>query len=115
MTFTVIHLVSSGGQQNALERVIYLCLPFGFSLLAIGAMLLTGSLWAAIGVHSGIHLGTAAAMAWLPAVSGPAWWALAGGVQAALGLTLIVTARRRDPAVQRRARASRSTKTPIRR
>jgi len=95
LAFTVIHLVSSGGQQSAVEHVLYLALPFGFALLAVGLLLCTGSLWAAVGVHGGFHVGNYLAVAFLHQVEPAASWLVIGGVQAALGLVLVVTALRR--------------------
>ncbi|WP_140162901.1 CPBP family intramembrane glutamic endopeptidase [Agreia sp. VKM Ac-1783] len=95
LAFTVIHLVSSGGQQSAAEHVLYLALPFGFALLAVGLLLCTGSLWAAVGVHGGFHVGNYLAVAFLHQVEPVASWLVIGGVQAALGLVLVVTALRR--------------------
>lgn len=51
MLVTAIHPVSQGGQQLVAEHVLYLALPLGFSLLAVGLLLWTWSLWAAVGVH----------------------------------------------------------------
>jgi membrane protease YdiL (CAAX protease family) len=95
LSFTVIHLLSSGGQESAVERVLYLALPFGFSLLAVGMMLWTRSLWSAVGVHGGFHLGNAAAVVFLPQVDAALSWLAIGGVQSVVGLVLIVTALRR--------------------
>jgi membrane protease YdiL (CAAX protease family) len=95
LSFTVIHLASSGGQESLAERLLYLALPFGFSLLAVGLMLWTRTLWSAVGVHGGFHLGNAAAVVFLPQVDAALSWVLIGGVQSALGLVLIVTALRR--------------------
>ncbi|MGM7698539.1 lysostaphin resistance A-like protein [Microbacterium sp. A84] len=95
LVFTVIHLISNGGQQSPLEYVLYLALPFGFSLLAMGMLLWTQSLWAAIGVHGGFHLGYAAAVIGLPQVDAALSWLVIGGVHAAVGMALIITALRR--------------------
>ncbi|WP_162239097.1 CPBP family intramembrane glutamic endopeptidase [Agreia sp. Leaf335] len=95
LAFTVIHLVSSGGQQSVGEQVIYLALPFGFALLAVGLLLWTGSLWAAVGVHGGFHVGNYLAVAFLHQVEPVTSWLVIGGVQAVLGLVLVVTALRR--------------------
>jgi membrane protease YdiL (CAAX protease family) len=92
LAFTAIHLVSNGGQQTAWQHVLYLALPFGFALLATGLLLWTGSLWAAAGVHGGFHVGNYAAVAFLPQVDAVASWLAIGGVQAAIGLVLVVTA-----------------------
>ena len=93
--FTLIHLVSDGGQQSPLEHVVYLVWPLGFGLLAVGLLLWTGSLWAAIGVHGGFHVGNVIATLALPEVDGPISWVAIGGVHAVLGLALTVTALRR--------------------
>jgi membrane protease YdiL (CAAX protease family) len=95
LSFTVIHLASNGGQESAVEHLLYLALPFGFSLLAVGLLLWTGSLWAAVGVHGGFHLGNAAAVVFLPEVDAALSWVVIGAVQATVGLGLIVTALRR--------------------
>ncbi|SKA96190.1 hypothetical protein SAMN06295879_2173 [Agreia bicolorata] len=95
LAFTVIHLVSSGGQQSAWEHVLYLAQPFGFALLAVGLLLWTGSLWAAVGVHGGFHVGNYLAVGFLHQVDAVTSWLAIGGVQAALGLVLVVTALRR--------------------
>lgn len=44
IVFTIPHLISDGGQQNALDHILYLATPFGFAL-------------AAVGIHGGSHLG----------------------------------------------------------
>ncbi|GAA1852731.1 CPBP family intramembrane glutamic endopeptidase [Myceligenerans crystallogenes] len=94
LAFTVIHLVSNGGQESAWERVLYLALPLGFALLAVGLLLWTGSLWAAVGVHGGFHVGNYLATALLPQADAVTSWLAIGGVQAGLGLALTVTALR---------------------
>lgn len=95
LAFTVIHLISSGGQQSAWEHVLYLASPFGFALLAVGLLLWTGSLWAAIGVHGGFHIGNYLATALLHQVDSATSWLAIGGVQSTIGLILIITALRR--------------------
>lgn len=95
LAFTLIHLISNGGQQSALEYVLYLAQPFGFSLLAVGLLLWTGSLWAAIGVHGGFHVGSYLAVGYLHQVDPVGSWLAIGGVQSAIGLALVITALRR--------------------
>lgn len=95
LTFTVIHLVSEGGQENLGERFLYLVPPFGFALLAVGLLLWTRSLWAAVGVHGGVHVGTLLAGLWLPEVHEPLAWVAVGGTHAVLGFILTATAMRR--------------------
>ncbi len=94
LAFTLIHLVSNGGQQSPWEHVLYLALPFGFALLAVGLLLWTGSLWAAVGVHGGFHVGTVIAGTLLPPVTPATSWLAIGSVQSVIGVALIVTALR---------------------
>lgn len=91
-SFTAIHLISSGGQDSFAERLIYLAVPFGFSLLAAGMRLWTGSLWSAVGVHGGFHVGNATAMALLPQVELVSTWIVVGALDTAVGTVLIITA-----------------------
>ncbi len=95
LVFTTIHLVSQGGQQSVLEHVLYLALPLGFSLLAVGLLLWTGSLWAAVGVHGGFHVGNYIAVAAMAEADAVTSWLAIGGVQAAIGAALTVGALRR--------------------
>ncbi|MGO1850579.1 CPBP family intramembrane glutamic endopeptidase [Microbacterium sp.] len=99
LAFTVIHLVSSGGQQSAWEHVLYLALPFGFAVLATGMLLWTGSLWAAVGVHGGFHIGNYIAASVLAPVDSATSWLAVGGVQATIGLVLVATALRRGKTI----------------
>ncbi|RUR01221.1 CPBP family intramembrane glutamic endopeptidase [Labedella endophytica] len=94
LSFTIIHLASNGGQQSVADQFLYLALPFGFALLAVGMLLWTRSLWAAVGVHGGFHLGNAAAMVFLPAVDPALSWVVIGATHAVVGLVLVVTALR---------------------
>lgn len=57
IVFTIPHLLSNGGQQNALDHVLYLAVPLGFALAAACLALIMRSTWAAIGIHGGYHLG----------------------------------------------------------
>lgn len=54
--FGVIHLFSSGGQQNLGEHFWYLALPLGLGFAAGAMLLATRSLWPAIGLHGGMHV-----------------------------------------------------------
>jgi membrane protease YdiL (CAAX protease family) len=94
LTFTAIHLVSNGGQQSAWEHVLYLAQPFGFALLAVGLLMWTGSLWAAVGVHGGFHVGNYLAAGLLHQVDTVTSWLAIGGVQSVIGLVLVATALR---------------------
>ncbi|WP_227659065.1 MULTISPECIES: type II CAAX prenyl endopeptidase Rce1 family protein [unclassified Corynebacterium] len=81
--FTIIHLLSSGGQESPGDRVIYLILPLGMGLLAGALRLTTGSLWAGVATHGGMHM-INSLIPWLVVPQGcdAAWVALFGGVQA---------------------------------
>lgn len=54
--FGVMHLISNGGQQDALDYLLYLATPFGFAMLAGAMAARLGSIWAAVGVHGGSHV-----------------------------------------------------------
>ncbi|WP_314933854.1 CPBP family glutamic-type intramembrane protease, partial [Actinomyces oris] len=51
--FTAVHLFSQGGQHNLLEHLTYLAGPCGFAVTALIVRMISGSTWAAIGVHGG--------------------------------------------------------------
>ena len=59
--FSLLHLLSDGGQAGLLERIVHLAMPAGFSFAAAMAYLASGSTWAAIGVHAGFHIANYAA------------------------------------------------------
>ncbi len=92
--FGVIHLASSGGQQNVLERMLYLVMPFGFAIAGGALMILLDSLWAAVGVHGGVHVGSLIGL-FVGLGSGPAFWVGCGLVWTMLGLVLLAVAKRR--------------------
>lgn len=87
--FAVCHLGSSGGQESAWERVVYLFIPFGFSLLAGALLLYTGSLWAAIGVHGGFHVANMINVLGFGVGNGPVLWAAEGAVLTVVGAILL--------------------------
>lgn len=71
--FGLMHLVSSGGQENVWERILYIIQAFAFALLAAVLYQATGQLWAAVGIHAGLHF--ANTLAEQSGVgSGPALW-----------------------------------------
>lgn len=53
--FGAMHIVSSGGQENLLERIVYLFQAGAFAFVGGALALRLRSLWAAIGVHAGMH------------------------------------------------------------
>ncbi len=88
--FGLMHLISSGGQQSLLERVLYLAGPFGFAVLAGAVAARYRSTWASVGVHAGAHLGTMA-MTLLGLGSGPVHWVLQGLILSGLGVLVMRT------------------------
>lgn len=98
--FTIIHLVSNGGQHTTLDRFLYLMIPLGFGLLAGTMVLHTENFWQAAGVHGGFHVGTLLAAFAVPSSMVAIDWVLigAGYLVVAFGI-LIFSNRRRQAAV----------------
>ncbi|MGY4721228.1 CPBP family intramembrane glutamic endopeptidase [Naumannella cuiyingiana] len=99
--FAVPHLLSGGGQQSLVERFLYLVLPFGFGLAAAGLALRTGSLWAAVGVHTGFHFGWSFLAVLGITAGGPIAWLLQGAAFVIVGVVALAggaagIARQRD-------------------
>ena len=94
--FTALHLLSQGGQQNLIEHLTYLVLPCGFAVTALIVRLVSGSTWAAIGVHGGFHMVNyfVSGSMHLPADS--VTWVLQGLLWAAVGLLILAFHRRRQ-------------------
>ena len=94
--FTVLHLLSQGGQQNLIDHITYLILPCGFAMMAMIVRIASGSTWAAIGVHGGFHLVNyyVAGPLYLPA--GSVTWVLQGLIWAAVGLLILAFHHRRQ-------------------
>ena len=87
VTFGVIHIVSQGGQQNLVERFIYLIMPLGFAFAAAIVRLASHSVWAAIGVHGGLHI-SGTIMFFLPNESSPLQWILLGVLWTLVGIII---------------------------
>ena len=87
IVFTIPHIISRGGQQNVLERVIYLAIPFGFALAATCLCLIMRSVWAGIGIHGGFHLATTIALI-VGTNHGPVLWTLTGAFYVMVALVL---------------------------
>lgn len=92
LVFTCLHVVSSGGQTSAADRLTYLLLPLGMGFLAGCARWCTGSVWAAAGTHSGLHLGMIPVYL-LGVPTGPWGWITLGGLQLGAGAVLLVVHR----------------------
>ena len=92
--FTALHLFSQAGQQNLIEHITYLVLPCGFAVTALIVRMLSGSTWAAIGVHGGFHMVNyfVSGSMHLPADS--VTWVLQGLLWAVVGLLILVFHRR---------------------
>lgn len=101
LAFTAIHLLSQGGQQGLGERVLYLSVPFGFAVSAVGLALLTRSLWSAIGIHAGMHFaGMVAASQGIG--DGPAMWVALGTTHTLIGVIALVLWARRGTQIEYR-------------
>ena len=94
--FTVVHLLSQGGQQNLLEHITYLAMPCGFAVTALIVRTISGSTWAAIGVHGGLHVANDMLSDWLHLPIGSITWVLQGLIWAAVGLLILAFHRRRQ-------------------
>ena len=76
--FTIPHLLSKGDQADWVERVIYLAGPFGFAVAAVVTLWVSGSTWAAVGVHAGSHIAGIVMAAMDTDAAQPAVWLLEG-------------------------------------
>ena len=94
--FTVLHLLSQGGQQNLLEHITYLAGPCGFAVTALIVRVISGSTWAAIGVHGGFLVANDVLMDRLHLPVGSITWILQGMLWAAVGLLILAFHRRRQ-------------------
>ena len=88
-TFTLLHLTSSGGQQSALDHVVYLAMPFGMSILGAALVYRFGSFWWAAGSHGGMHLMLALLSLSFPIELGNLAWMVLGLAQALVGALLL--------------------------
>lgn len=95
--FTVLHLISNGGQQNLFERFAYLALPGGFSLLAAILAVKFSSLWCAVGVHAGFHFTAKFLINPLALAFGWQAWLLVGLFLAVPACILATTVSWREP------------------
>lgn len=98
LVFAAIHIVSSGWQETLADHLLFLVMPLGFGLLATGLLLWTRSLWAAVGVHGGMHLANSFA-GFLPQTDPALLWVVTGTLYAVLGLALITAALRRGRSI----------------
>ena len=57
VAFGLIHVASNGGHAVWWQGVIYIVAAGAFGFAAAALYFATGSLWAAVGIHGGLHLG----------------------------------------------------------
>lgn len=95
VVFTIPHLASSGGQQDAVERLLYLAIPFGFAISAGFLAIALRSVWAAVGIHGGFHLAMAVTMLLELTADGPAVWLMFGLAHTVVGVVVAVLIPRR--------------------
>ncbi|AEG82778.1 CPBP family intramembrane glutamic endopeptidase [Corynebacterium ulcerans] len=87
--FTIPHLLSSGGQQNAQEFVLYLAVPLGMAVLAGAVVVWKGSVWWAAGTHGGMHGVMALLSKLFPVDLGVTAWMAIGFSQIVVGIAII--------------------------
>lgn len=56
VAFGLIHIFSNGGHDSIWEAVIYMTSAGAFGFTAVALYFTTGSIWAAVGIHGGLHL-----------------------------------------------------------
>ena len=78
--FTLLHIISNGGQENWVERVLYLATPFGFAVAAVVVAWASGSTWAAVGVHGGHHMASLVLLAMRTDANHPVAWVVEGAL-----------------------------------
>jgi membrane protease YdiL (CAAX protease family) len=54
--FGLIHILSNGGHANFWEGAVYVTSAAAFGYAACALYFATGSIWAAVGIHGGLHL-----------------------------------------------------------
>lgn len=69
-------------------------MPFGFAIAGGALMIVTDSLWAAVGVHAGVHVESLIGV-FLGIGNGPQLWLLCGAVWTLVGILLLAVAHRR--------------------
>ena len=95
VAFGSLHFFSSGGQQSTLERLIYLLNPTAFGFCAAALVLLTRSLWPAVGIHAGMHLATLVGTLMGLSVDSPTIWAVSALGYTVVGVVVLVLWRRK--------------------
>ncbi len=88
VTFGLIHLVSNGGHATFWAGLVYIGNAAAFGYAAAALYFATGSLWAAVGIHGGLHLGYYLAMN-LGVTGGPATEAITLVLYALIGYAIL--------------------------
>ncbi|MDO5512675.1 CPBP family intramembrane glutamic endopeptidase [Corynebacterium sp.] len=89
LAFTIIHLTSSGGQQNPMDHLFYLVMPLGMGVLGGAVVLWRGSVWWAVGTHGGLHIWLAVASAAYPLTLGREAWMVLGCTQILVAVVIL--------------------------
>ena len=93
--FTLIHLISKGGQEGWIERIVYLATPFGFAVAAVVVLWASDSTWAAVGVHAGSHMANVVLLVMPIDRTHPVAWVLEGALWLVVAGVVWLLARRR--------------------
>ncbi|MFN8049675.1 MAG: CPBP family intramembrane glutamic endopeptidase [Ancrocorticia sp.] len=56
VAFGLIHIISNGGHASIWEGALYITAAGAFGFAAAALYFTTGSIWAAVGIHGGLHL-----------------------------------------------------------
>ena len=86
--FGLIHVASNGGHATFWVGLIYIGNAAAFGYAAAALYFATGSLWAAVGIHGGLHLGYYLAMN-LGVTGGPATEAITLVLYALIGYAIL--------------------------
>ena len=95
IVFTLLHVISNGGQENWIERILYLAGPFGLAVAAVVVAWVSGSTWAAVGVHGGSHMASLVLLAMRTDGNHPVAWVLEGALWLVVAGVVWLLARRR--------------------
>ncbi|QWW19651.1 CPBP family intramembrane metalloprotease [Schaalia sp. 19OD2882] len=90
LTFTVMHLMSSGGQHGLAQRFVYLIGTIGFATAAMAVREVSGSVWPAIGVHGGMLMAEDLLAHLLGVPRQPSTWVTVGFLWALVGVSVLV-------------------------
>ena len=93
--FTLMHIISNGGQENWIERILYLAIPFSMAVAAVVVARVSGSTWAAVGVHGGSHMAALVLAAMRTDGNHPVAWVLEGALWLVVAGVVWLLARRR--------------------